>query len=154
MEDLSLHILDIAENSIAAGAWTVEIRIVEDEERDRLVIEIIDDGRGMDVKTQQQALDPFFTTKEVRRVGLGLPLLKEAARAANGDLTIESKPGEGTRVTAIFQLSHIDLQPMGDMARTLETLVIGHPEVRFIYAHQREGQTLTFDSAQIRSESD
>ena len=153
MEDLSLHILDIVENSIRAGAKEVEIHIDEDTAADRLVIEINDDGAGMDQATLQKALDPFYTTKSVRKVGLGLSLFREAARAAGGDMTVRSEPGKGPRVKAIFQHGHIDRQPVGDLAKTLETLVIANPEVRFRFYHRENGEELRFDSGQPEVES-
>ncbi len=148
-----MHILDIVENSIRAGAKEVEIHIDEDTAADRLVIEINDDGAGMDQATLQKALDPFYTTKSVRKVGLGLSLLREAARAAGGDMTVRSEPGKGTRVKAIFQHGHIDRQPMGDLAKTLETLIIANPEVRFRFYHGENGKELRFDSGEPEVES-
>ena len=148
-----MHILDIVENSIRAGAKEVEIHIDEDTAADRLVIEINDDGAGMDQATLQKALDPFYTTKSVRKVGLGLSLFREAARAAGGDMTVRSEPGKGTRVKAIFQHGHIDRQPMGDLAKTLETLIIANPEVRFRFYHGENGKELRFDSGEPEVES-
>lgn len=153
MEDLSLHVLDIVENSIRAGAKKIEIRIHEDLKADCLEIEIQDDGAGMDVSTMEKALDPFFTTKSVRKVGLGLSLFREAARAAGGDMIIQSQPGRGTNVKATFQHSHIDRKPLGDMSKTLTTLVIANPEVRFRYLHEKNGEEQRFDSGQPGAES-
>jgi signal transduction histidine kinase len=102
MEDLSLHILDVAENSISSSAGRIEIRINEDAENDVLTIEIKDDGKGMDEQTLQKALDPFFTTRTTRRVGLGLPLLAQAARETDGKIELHSSPGQGTTVRATF----------------------------------------------------
>lgn len=153
MEDLSLHILDIVENSIRAGAKEVEIRIEENVAKDCLEIEISDDGAGMDKTTIEKALDPFFTTKTVRKVGLGLSLFREAARAAGGDMTVQSEPGKGTRVKATFRHSHIDRQPLGDLAKTLETLIVANPEVRFRFYHGENGKELRFDSGEPEVES-
>ncbi len=152
MEDLSLHILDIAENSVDARAKTVRISLTEDQARDLLVLEIADDGRGMDREMAKRALDPFVTTKTTRRVGLGLPLLAESARAANGDLRIQSKPGQGTRIKATFRLSHIDTKPLGDIAQTMISLVIGHPEVDFLYAHKINSYRYAFDTRELKKE--
>jgi len=154
VDDLSLHILDIVENSIDAGAQNVEIRIREDTEQDLLKIEITDDGKGMDASTLEKALDPFFTTRKVRKVGLGLSLFREAARMANGDLAIESVKGEGTTVRATFQHSHIDRKPLGDMAKTLLILIIGHPEIRFRYEHWKNGQSGELDTQHLTSTGD
>ena len=149
MEDLSLHVLDIVENSLRAGAKTVEIQINEDLKRDVLEIEIRDDGQGMDASTVEKATDPFFTTKSVRRVGLGLSLFESAARRAGGELFLSSRPGEGTTVKATFQHSHIDRQPLGDMAKTLTTLIISHPEIHFRYLHRENDCEYQVDSKQL-----
>ncbi len=152
MQDLSLHILDIVENSLAAGSRRVEIRVEEDMPADRMVIEIIDDGCGMDEERIRRALDPFFTTKTVRRVGLGLPLLEEACRMSNGEMRIESSPGKGTRVRATFQHSHIDRKPLGNMRDTLITLMAGHPQLDLLYEHRKEGKTFSLDTREIRAD--
>ena len=115
MQDLSLHILDIAENAAGAQAKTIHIRIEEDDEHDRLTISIADDGKGMDSETSEKVIDPFFTTKKGKRVGLGLSLLSQAAQQTGGEVTIHSKNGEGTTVTASFIPSHVDMKPMGDI---------------------------------------
>jgi hypothetical protein len=152
VQDLSLHILDIVENSLAAGAKRVEIRIVEDLRADRMTVEINDDGSGMDEDMVRKALDPFFTTKTVRRVGLGLPLLAEACRMSNGELRLDSCPGKGTRVKATFQHSHIDRKPVGRMGDTLITLVVGHPEVELLYEHRKDGRSFSLDTREIKSD--
>jgi len=149
-----LHILDIAENSIRAQARRVEIRIEDNRKKDLLSLEIIDDGRGMDPKTAENALDPFFTTKTTRRFGLGLPLLAEAARAASGNFTISSKVGKGTRIKATFQASHIDTKPLGDIAQTLTTLIMGHPEVDILYTHRTDHRKYLLDTAAIKDQLD
>lgn len=154
MEDLSLHILDVVENSIEAGARRIRIQIIENSKRDRLKIEIQDDGKGMDQNLRQKALDPFFTTKSVRRVGLGLSLFREAARMADGDLSIESKAGQGTSVKATFQYSHVDRNPLGDMAKTMMTLAIGHPEIQFVYFHQKNGRRYSLDTTEFRGQGE
>ncbi|MGD8500133.1 MAG: ATP-binding protein [Phycisphaerales bacterium] len=146
MEDLSLHILDIAENSISGSAKRIEIRIDEDHAEDLLTIEIRDDGKGMDEQTLQKALDPFFTTRKTRRVGLGLSLLAQAARETDGKIELNSRPGQGTTVKATFCLSHLDRKPMGDINETMRTLVVGHPEIDFLYEHKRNGSTYRFDT--------
>jgi len=146
MEDLSLHILDIAENSISGSAKTIEIRIDEDRTKDLLTIEIKDDGKGMDGQTLQKALDPFFTTRTTRRVGLGLPLLAQSARESGGEIELHSEPGRGTIVKATFVHSHVDRRPMGDIDETIRTLVAGHPEIEFLYEHKTNGSIYHFDT--------
>jgi hypothetical protein len=152
VQDLSLHILDIVENSLAAGARKVEIRIEEDLSADRLTVEIMDDGCGMDEETARNALDPFFTTKTVRRVGLGLPLLAEACRMTGGELSLQSCPGKGTTVRAAFQCSHIDRKPLGPMADTLVTLVIGHPEVDLSFEHRKGERAFSLDTRELKAD--
>lgn len=154
MQDLSLHLLDIVENSIEAQASRVEIQIEENRTQDLLVLEVVDNGRGMDEEMVKKATDPFVTTKLTRRVGLGLPLLAEAARQANGHLEIQSTLGQGTRVRATFQLSHIDLKPLGDITQTLLTLIVGHPEVHLVYTHRVDGAAFRLDTAEIKAQLD
>ncbi len=146
MEDLSLHILDIAENAIRAEPKKIEIRILEDEIKDRLTIIIKDDGRGMDKETVEKVLDPFFTTKNGKRVGLGLSLLSQAARQTGGDLKIDSKQGKGTKITALFKLSHPDMKPMGNIIETMAALITGNPTIRFIYDYKKGDYNFHFDS--------
>jgi signal transduction histidine kinase len=146
MEDLSLHILDVAENSISSEAKRIEIRITEDPEQDVLTIEIKDDGKGMDEQMLQNALDPFFTTRTTRRVGLGLPFLAQATRETEGKIELDSSPGRGTTVKATFRYSHPDLKPMGDILETIRTLVVSHPEIDFLYEHSKNGSLYRFDT--------
>jgi len=152
MEDLSLHILDIVENSVAAHADTIEIRITEDTEQDLLSVEVIDNGIGMDDETARKVLDPFYTTKTVRRFGLGLPLLSESAKAANGHLSVTSKKGEGTKVQADFQYSHIDRKPLGDISQTIITLVMGNPDIDLVYVHTKNSHSHRFDTRAIKTQ--
>lgn len=151
MEDLSLHILDIVENSVAAQASHIEIRLSEDTKKDFLSLEVIDNGIGMDEELQKKALDPFFTTKKVRRFGLGLSLLSESAKAANGHLSIKSEKGKGTRIRADFKHSHIDRKPLGDISQTISTLVIGNPGINIIYLHKKDGHEYILDTRKIRA---
>jgi len=149
MEDLSLHILDIAENSIAAEARKIEIIITEETDKDLLTIEIKDDGKGMDEKSVKKALDPFFTTRKTRRVGLGLSFLSQAAEESGGKMELKSIPNEGTTTRATFCLSHPDCKPMGDMNETIRTLVVGHPEINFIYEYRKDNSIFRFDSREM-----
>ena len=146
MEDLSLHILDIAENSIAAAARRIEIKIDEDKDKDLLTIEIIDDGKGMDQKALKKALDPFFTTRTTRKVGLGLSFLAQAAKESDGKIELNSKPNGGTTVKATFRLSHPDCKPMGDINETIRILVAGHPGIDFLYEHKKNSSLYCFDT--------
>jgi len=139
LEDISLHILDIVENSIAVSASRVEVTICEDIEKDLLTIEIKDNGSGMSEETLKKVLDPFFTTKSVRKVGLGLPLLAQAAKESGGDIKIDSKVGEGTRVRATFQYSHPDRKPLGNIAETMKILKVTNPNIEFVYKYEKTG---------------
>jgi signal transduction histidine kinase len=152
MEDLSLHILDIAENSVNAGADRIEIHIIEDQDKDSISLEIIDNGMGMDEETVKKALDPFYTTKKIRRFGFGLSLLSEAAKAANGSFSIESEKGEGTKIRAEFQYSHFDRQPIGDMGQTIITLILGNPEIDFVFIHKKNSQEYRMDTGEIKAQ--
>ena len=138
MQDISLHILDIAENSIAAEASKIEIVIIEDTIADLLTVEIKDNGRGMDEETVKRALDPFFTSKTGKRVGLGIPLLAQAAREGGGSFDIESVPDGGTGLIARFVLSHPDRKPLGDVDGTVQMLQITHPEIKLEYEFVRK----------------
>lgn len=138
MEDLSLHVLDIAENAIAAGATRVLVAVNESAERDVLTLRVSDDGRGMSREERARAFDPFFTTGR-KRTGLGLPLLAQTAEACGGRIVLESAAGRGTRVVARFRLSHVDRPPMTKMAETMMTLYFGHPGVDIRYRHTHNG---------------
>jgi anti-sigma regulatory factor (Ser/Thr protein kinase) len=151
LEDLSLHILDIAENSIAAGAKNLEISIREDTTEDMLTIQITDDGKGMSADELRKAGDPFYTTRTTRRIGLGLALLDEAARAANGKMEIHSEPGAGTSVRATFQLSHVDRKPLGKMADTIIALIACSRGTEIIYRHERNERTVLFDTREFKA---
>lgn len=139
MEDISLHLLDVAENALAAGADRIEIRIFEERKEDVMRVEIKDNGCGMDEQMVKRALDPFYTTKVGKRVGLGLALFAQASREAGGDIEIQTVPGKGTIVRATFQLSHPDLKPLGDMLETMVTLACARPQVRFVFEHRQDG---------------
>ena len=152
MLELALHILDIAENSVRARAKTITIQVTEDSRKDLLTIEIADDGAGMNQAVLEKAMDPFYTTKKVRSVGLGLPLLADAAERAGGRFAIQSEEGHGTRLQVEFRLSHIDRQPLGDVAGVVVTLVAGNPDVDFIYRHRCDERRFTCDTREIRRE--
>ncbi len=146
MEDLSLHILDIAENATRAGGKKIVIEITENVDDDRLTIRIEDNGKGMDRQTLEEATNPFFTTKGGKRFGLGLSFLAQAARQTGGELTIESREGVGTKVIAVFRPSHPDMKPMGNIAETMTILIAGNPAVRFVFDHRTPESHYHFDS--------
>jgi len=151
MEDISLHILDVVGNAIRADATEVCIEIEEDEPGLTLSLRIRDNGCGMDEATARQVLDPFFTTRQNARVGLGLPLLRQAAEETGGSITVSSRLNEGTDVRAVFELRHPDMKPIGDVYGTLAALVAGHPSVRFLYRSRRGEERVDFDSASVTS---
>jgi len=152
MLELALHILDIAENAVRAGAGIVRITLNEQVRADRLTMEVADDGAGMSDAELQRAIDPFYSTKKVRRVGLGLPMLADAAQRAGGCFEIHSREGVGTRVVVTFQLSHLDRQPLGDLEGSLITLLVGNAGVDFIFRHRRGKKGFTLDTRKIRRE--
>jgi anti-sigma regulatory factor (Ser/Thr protein kinase) len=149
--ELSLHILDILENAIEAGATQVKLRIDEDLEADRLTIEVVDNGRGMDEGTLARVLDPFFTTRQTRHVGLGLPLFAAAAERCDGALHVKSHVGEGTRVMATFRHSHIDRAPLGDVRGALLAFLMTERPVDLHYVHRVGGHAFEFDTAELRA---
>jgi len=126
MRELALHILDIAENSISAGASKIKILVYENTAEDLLTITIEDNGKGMDAEMVEKIIDPFTTSRTTRQVGLGIPFFKAAAESCNGAFTIKSQLGIGTKIEASFQHSHIDRMPLGDLSSTLHTLLSGH----------------------------
>ena len=146
MEDLSLHILDVAENAVRAGGRRIAIGLVEDQASDTLILSIEDDGTGMDKETVERVLDPFFTTKSGKGVGLGLAFLAQAAHETGGKLILDSQEGKGTKVTAVFQLSHPDMKPTGDLLETMAVLVAGYPSMHFILDYRKGGSSYHFDS--------
>ena len=150
MRELALHILDIVQNSVAAGAGTVTITVDEDMGADRLTFSIADDGRGMDQETVAKVTDPFYTTRTTRKVGLGLPLLKETSTACNGSFAIDSQVGVGTTVTAMYQHSHIDRPPLGDMVSTMITILLGNEDINIRYNHQKDSLSFSFESRDMK----
>jgi hypothetical protein len=152
MLELADHILDISENSVRAGAGVIEICVDEDSDLDLLTIKIIDDGCGIKQEEIKKVQDPFYTTKKVRRVGLGLPLLADAAKMSGGSMNIESAEGKGTMLTATFQLGHLDRQPMGNINNALVILIAGNSGVDFCYEHKRNKKNFRLDTRIIRRE--
>lgn len=153
MQDLSLHILDIVENSIEAGATKIEIVIHENTKRNRLTLKIRDNGKGMSKKTLTKVIDPFYTTKKTRRVGLGLSMLSQASKEAEGNFNIKSKIGKGTTIAATFVYDHIDRKPLGDLADTIVTLIATNGlENDFIYKHNKNGIGFVLDTRSLKKE--
>jgi anti-sigma regulatory factor (Ser/Thr protein kinase) len=149
MKDLSLHILDMAENSIEAGASRIEVSMTEETAEDRFTLRVADNGRGM--KAEEKAANLYLTTKAGKRFGLGIPLLAQAAQACDGRLSISSRPGMGTTITAEFRRSHIDRKPLGDVASTMVTLICGHPGIDFMLSYSVDGSSIfSLDTAKLK----
>lgn len=154
LEDLSAHVLDISENSTMAGADEVEITINEDEREDLLLFSVKDNGRGMSPEFVAKVTDPFTTTRTTRRVGMGLPFLRQSAELCGGALTINSTVGVGTTITATFKYSSVDRPPLGDMPATVMTLVMGSPNVHWRYRHLVNGREFLLDTDEIAAALD
>lgn len=155
MREITLHLLDIAENSVAAGARNIDIIIEENILNDKLYLSIEDDGKGMDEETVRAITDPFTTSRTERKVGLGIPLLKDAAEACEGSLTVTSALGKGTKIEATFQHSHIDRMPLGDVAGTIYSLIVAHAELHWKFTYRvvnaaGEAKEFVFDDQPIK----
>lgn len=154
MKELSLHILDVAENGISAGADEICIGVMEDRQRNRLEVTIADNGRGIPADQIDRATDPFYTSRTTRRVGLGLSLLDAAARQCGGHMKITSDVGKGTKIVAEFVHDHIDRAPLGDMAGTMITLIMGSPTVDFEYRHQVDAAEFVLNTREVKEAFD
>lgn len=150
MNELSLHILDIVQNSIKANAKLVEILIDENDVNDSFTITIIDDGHGMDAKTLTEVSDPFFTTRTTRKVGMGTSLFKMAAELCEGAFVIESTVDVGTKVTASFVKSHIDRAPLGAIEETITILMLNDSNIDIFYKHNVNGHEYVFDTREVK----
>ena len=151
MKELSLNILDIAENSVKAKATLTEITVTEVD--NRLVLVIADDGVGMNEETVKMVTDPFYTTRKTRSVGLGIPLLKLSCEQTGGSLTIESSTdavNHGTTLTAVFFKDHIDFTPLGDVISSITTLIQGHPDTDFLFIHRIGEAEIRLDTRELR----
>ncbi len=150
MRELSLNVLDIAQNSIVAGATLTEIVLKEDTKEKTLLIGIYDNGKGMSEEQVRNVQDPFFTTRTTRKVGMGIPLFKMAAEQTGGSFKITSQLGVGTKVEAIFKTDSIDFTPIGDMEATISTIVSMNEDRDFIYTRSVDGREFKFSSADIK----
>ena len=151
MPELALHILDLVQNSVSAGATRVVVTIAWDTSADTLLISIEDDGKGMPPELLARVASPFTTTRTTRKVGLGIPLFKQLAEMCGGELTLQSTVGKGTKTQATFTASHMDLPPMGDLKGTMETLIIANPErPDFCLVYRIDKEEFVFDTAVVR----
>lgn len=154
MKDLSLHILDIVQNSISAGALLIQTEISENPETNTYVLTITDDGKGMNNETLQKATDPFYTSRTTRNVGLGLPLLKQNAERTEGSFSLFSDPGKGTIVKATFGYKHIDRLPLGDIGGVIALMASANPAIDFTYTHHSVAGNFIFDTREVKAELD
>ena len=150
LPELSLNVLDIAQNSIKAGATLVEIEVSRKTDEDLLTITINDNGCGMDAEQLEHVIDPFFTSRSTRKIGLGVPFLKQAAEASGGSFAISSEVNVGTRVTAAFHTDHIDCMPLGDINSTIFSLVTTNDNLDFVYTYRVDAKEFTLDTREIR----
>jgi hypothetical protein len=150
MKELSLHILDIIQNSIAANADKIQLTIKEDKTEDILEICVKDNGKGMTEEEVKKVIDPFYTTRTTRKVGLGIPLFKANAEACNGSFFIKSEPGTGTEVCASFQHSHIDRVPLGDIVGSIISVIAVNPEIQLLLNYELDGHKFNFDTEEIK----
>ena len=154
MKDLSLNLLDIAENSVKAGATLTQLLLTQ--EAANLTFQVVDDGCGMTEEILRGVTDPFYTTRTTRKVGMGLPLLRMAAEQTGGTMEVESRhvsvcpDNHGTVVTAVFHTDHIDCPPVGDLVATVTTLIQGHPDTDFLFRHTIDGAAVELDTRQLR----
>ena len=149
MKELSLHILDIVHNSISAKATDIEIKIIEQAEINSYILQVKDNGKGIDPQKISTITDPFVTSRKSRKVGMGLSLLKQRAEGTGGYLSIHSQPGQGTNVEVRFGLDHMDRPPIGQISSTIISLVTSHPDIRFKYHHITQNGIYIFDTLEI-----
>ncbi len=145
-----MNILDVAQNSIRAGADLIRIEIAVDTAADTMTVVIDDNGCGMTKAQAHEAEDPFFTTRTTRKVGLGVPFFKMAAQAAGGSFSLCSEPGQGTEVTAVFGYSHIDRMPLGDISATIHTLITMNTAIDFFYKYSYNGRFFVLDTREFK----
>lgn len=152
MKDLSLHILDVVQNSTEVGSNNISIILEESIKEDYLKLSIEDDGPGMNKETLEKVRDPFFTTRTTRSVGLGVSLLEQSAIISGGSLSMESEINKGTKVFANFKRSHIDRKPLGDIAATFVSLISGNPEINFKLIHKIEDKEYYIETKEIKED--
>ncbi len=150
MKEISLHILDIMQNSVTAAADLIELTVVEDEKNDILSFSVKDNGKGMSEELLLSVTDPFTTGRTTRKVGLGIPLLKHACELTGGKIDIKSKLGEGTVISATFVYSNIDRQPLGNMSETMHQLITSYEDVDFIYSHKVNDKEFMVDTREFK----
>lgn len=150
LPEISLNILDIAQNSVRAESSLIEISVIGNTLEDRLTVIIKDDGCGMSEQQVQSVIDPFFTTRKTRKIGLGVPFFKMAAESTGGSFEIKSELGVGTTVTAVFVLSSIDRMPLGDMTFAIHTLITLNTHIEFLYTYKIDDNGFELDTRQFK----
>lgn len=150
LPEISLNILDIAENSVSAKATEIRILVLINTSVHKLKVQIEDNGIGMDEETVKRVSDPFYTTRTTRKVGLGVPFFKQEAECTGGTFEISSAPGNGTVIEAVFFTDHIDCMPLGNLAETMYSLIVMHPETDFYYQYQVNNQEFHLSTKEIR----
>lgn len=150
MPEIALNILDVAENSVRAGASLIEITVSVQPGADTLTVTITDDGCGMTQEQLERVQDPFYTTRTTRKVGLGIPFFKQASEGAGGSFQIDSETGKGTTVKAVFGLSHIDRMPLGNISSTIHTLIVFNAQTDFRYIYEYGEKSFVLDTRQMR----
>lgn len=151
MQEISLNVLDLAQNSVSAKATLIEIEINEDPDSDSLTVRISDNGCGMTKEQLKAVADPFYTTRNTRKIGLGVPLFKMAAEMTGGSFSITSEVGLGTTTKGVFGLTHIDRMPLGNINETILTLIYCNPTIDFVYTRTFSGKSFTLDTREVRS---
>lgn len=150
MRELSLNVLDIAQNSITANASLITIEIIENTKAAVLEINILDNGKGMNEEQLKSVQDPFYTTRTTRKVGMGIPLFKMAAEQTGGTFSIASEVGVGTQVRTLFKTDNVDFTPLGDMCSTVIMLITMNTDRDFIYRYSLNGNEFVFDTREIK----
>lgn len=151
MRELSLNILDIAQNSITANASLITIEVLENTAEQTLLIGIYDNGKGMSEEQVKSVIDPFFTTRTTRKVGMGIPLFKMAAEQTGGSLEIKSELGVGTETRAIFKTDSVDFTPLGDVASTIQMLITMNTDRDFVYSHKVDEKEFVCDTRELKA---
>ncbi|SMC83485.1 ATP-binding protein [Sporomusa malonica] len=149
MREISLHILDLVQNSIEAGATSVTLEISECLVDDEMTIKVSDNGRGMNEQLRQLVIDPFITTRTTRRIGLGLPLMDMSTKRCGGYLKIDSTPGKGTVVQAMYKHSHFDRPPIGNLVETIKSILVANSELHFLYHHTVNDKFFSVSSQEL-----
>ena len=150
MPELSLNVLDIVQNSVKARASLIEISVLKDTQKKELSISIADNGCGMTEEQVARVIDPFYTTRTTRKVGLGVPFFKLSAELTGGRFQIESKPGVGTKICSVYCYEHIDMMPLGDMAATMVSLISVNPDIDFVYTCKKDEQGFALDTREVK----